>query len=113
MRGKQPLEEKVLSRKFLIFALLLGLSSAAMFLSMATFDEWAEFAKWAFGIYAASNVAAKYTDMKGVGQELTHSASRSGQELDYRENRARQVFEHKSDMAGQILDHKSDMTEKG
>ena len=102
MRSKQPLEEKVLSRKFLIFALLLGLSSAAMFLSIASFDEWAEFAKWAFGIYAASNVAAKYTDMKGESHDL-----------DYKTNRAGQILDHNTKETKQVLDHKSDMMEKG
>ena len=70
MPHRPKLEEKFSSRKFMIFLALIGASSVAMFMSFASFDQWAEFAKWAFGIYAASNVAAKYTDNKAFESEM-------------------------------------------
>lgn len=52
---KQTMKEKVNSRKLWMFLVLFVIGTIALFTHYADFNGWAEFSKWIFVTYAASN----------------------------------------------------------
>lgn len=44
------------SRKLLCAAVCLGIATGCLLINVATFQEWGDFIKWIFGLYAAGNV---------------------------------------------------------
>lgn len=54
------IKDRFSSRKLFFALLLLGLATAYLLLTEdSSFTEWADFAKWIFGIYAAGNVGTE------------------------------------------------------
>lgn len=51
------------SRKLWFAIFVMVVSTVAMFLSKSDFDQWSEFAKWIFGIYASANVGEHVTNV--------------------------------------------------
>tara|TARA_R110000824_G_scaffold265390_1_gene454272 strand:- start:12976 stop:13164 length:189 start_codon:yes stop_codon:yes gene_type:complete len=54
------------SRKLLCAAVCFSCASAALLAGMAEFKEWADFAKWIFGLYAAGNVGEHVASKKNT-----------------------------------------------
>lgn len=50
------LKKKFQSRKFLMTVGLIGVSSIFLGTKIATFNQWASFNQWVFGIYVSGNV---------------------------------------------------------
>lgn len=50
------------SRKLLCACVCFLFATVALTMNAATFQEWADFIKWVFGIYAAGNVGEHITD---------------------------------------------------
>tara|TARA_B100001094_G_scaffold161147_1_gene155890 strand:- start:5511 stop:5684 length:174 start_codon:yes stop_codon:yes gene_type:complete len=44
------------SRKLLCAGICFGIATGCLLMNMATFQEWGDFTKWIFGLYAAGNV---------------------------------------------------------
>ena len=44
------------SRKLLCAAVCFGIATGCLLINIATFQEWGDFIKWIFGLYAAGNV---------------------------------------------------------
>lgn len=44
------------SRKLLCATVCFVIATGCLFINMATFQEWGDFIKWIFGLYAAGNV---------------------------------------------------------
>lgn len=52
---------KLTSRKLWFAIFVMVVATIALFISKSDFNQWADFAKWVFGIYAGANVGEHVT----------------------------------------------------
>ena len=77
MTFQQTFSTNFKSRKFHVLVGLISLSSCFLYAEKMTAQEWIDFNKWIFGIYAAGNVTTKATDVWRVASTSVASSKKS------------------------------------